>query len=504
VNLIVFFCPKFKKLKMKKIYYLLFLCSLTSLAQTQIGSDINGEAADDWSGCSVSLSSDGNILAVGARNNDGNGSNSGQVRVYQKISGVWTQIGSDINGEAINDISGDSVSLSSDGSILAIGASLNDGNGSSSGQVRVYRNISGVWIQIGSDIDGEAMSDESGSSVSLSSDGSIVAIGASYNTGNNGLSSGHVRVFQNVSGVWTQIGSDIDGEAAGDRSGLGVSLSSDGSIVAIGSPYSNANGADSGQVRVYQNVAGVWTKIGANINGNSGDNIGTSVSLSSNGSIVAISAHFSNENGNNTGHVSVYQNVLGTWTQIGSNIVGEAAGDRSGYSISLSSDGSVVAIGAYQNDGNGNSSGHVRVYENMSGVWTQTGADIDGEAVGDYSGYAVSLSSNGNTLAIGAYLNDGNGANSGHVRVYDLTTILASDTFVQSNFLVYPNPSKGILNISLENNLQIEKVNIYNTLGQLVKIVTTNVFSTSELTKGNYYIEVLTKQGKATKKIIVE
>ena len=48
----------------------------------------------------------------------------------------------------------------------------------------------------------------------------------------------------------------------------------------------------------------------------------------------------------------------------------------------------------------------------------QKGSDIDGEAAGDWSGYSVSLSSNGSRVAIGAYENDGNGNDSGHVRVY--------------------------------------------------------------------------------------
>ena len=488
---------------MKKIYFLLLLNSVISTAQTQIGSDINGEATDDWSGWSVSSSSDGSIVAIGAKNNDGNGSNSGQVRVYQNISGVWTQIGADINGEAVDDNSGESVSLSSDGSIVAIGATRNDGNGNSSGHVRVYHNISGVWTQIGSNINGEAQYDESGKSVSLSSDGSIVAIGASYNTG-NGAGSGHVRIYRNISGVWTQIGSDINGEAAGDRSGLYVSLSSDGTIVAIGSPYSNANGTESGQVRIFQNVSGVWTKIGSNINGDTDTNFGYGVSLSSDGNIVASGAPFSNESGNNTGHVRVYQNVSGVWTKIGSDIIGEAAGDRSGYNLSLSSNGNILAIGAYQNDGNGSSSGQVRIFKNVSGVWTKIGADIDGEASNNYNGYSISLSSNGSIVAIGAYLNSGNGNSSGHVRVFDLATVLSSDSFVQSNFVIYPNPSNGIINISLDNNLQLKKVSIYNQLGQLIKTAETNVIHTTALAKGIYYVEVVTDQGKATKRIIVK
>ena len=51
--------------------------------------------------------------------------------------------------------------------------------------------------------------------------------------------------------------------------------------------------------------------------------------------------------------------------------------------------------------------------------WSQLGADIDGEATDDYSGYSVSLSSDGTKVAIGAPYNDGNGSNSGHVRVYE-------------------------------------------------------------------------------------
>ena len=489
---------------MKKIYYLLFLSSLTSLAQTQIGSDINGEAANDYSSRSVSLSSDGNIIAIGAAQNNGSGTDdAGHVRVYQNVSGVWTQIGADIDGEANVDLSGVCVSLSSNGNIVAIGANANDGNGNLSGHVRVYQNISGVWTQIGADIDGEASYDQSGESISLSSDGSIVAIGARYN-GGNGTNSGHVRVYQNVSGVWTKIGADINGEAANDYSGYSIALSSDGSIVAIGAAQNDGNGTDSGHVRVYRNISGVWTQIGADINGEAAnDQSGRSVALSSDGSIVAIGARLNDGNGTDSGHVRVYQNISGVWTQIGADINGEAANDYSGHSVALSSDGSIVAIGAYQNDGNGTDSGHVRVYRNISGVWTQVGTDINGEAAGDYCGYGISLSSNGNILAVGANYNDGNGTNSGHVRVYNLGVVLASDSFVQSNLRVYPNPSNGIVNIALENNLQLEKVSIYNQLGQLVKTTQANIIPTTELAKGTYYVEVVTNQGKATKKIVV-
>ena len=114
------------------------------------------------------------------------------------------------------------------------------------------------------------------------------------------------------------------------------------------------------------------------------------------------------------------------WFQIGSDIDGEAAGDWSGYSISLSSDGNRVAIGAYGNDGTGDLAGHARIYSESVGAWTQVGADIDGEAAGDHSGRSVSLSSDGKRVAIGAHGNDGTGDIAGHARIY--MEILGSGT----------------------------------------------------------------------------
>jgi predicted RecA/RadA family phage recombinase len=135
-------------------------------SHTLLGADIDGEASDDQSGYSVSFSSDGSRVAIGAQANDGNGSTSGHVRIFSYTpAGVssWTQVGLDIDGEATVDISGWSVSLSSDGSRVAIGATLNDdGPGSTSGHVRIYDYNGSVWVQVGADIDGEAEFETSG------------------------------------------------------------------------------------------------------------------------------------------------------------------------------------------------------------------------------------------------------------------------------------------------------------------------------------------------------
>ena len=403
---------------------------------SQRGADIDGEAADDggysaFLKYSVSLSSNGSIMAIGAPFNDGADTNAGHVRIYEYSGSSWIQKGADIDGLA-DEYSGHSVSLSSDGLTVAIGATeaglFDTSNGTGEpGHVRVYEWNSGTsaWDQKGADIDGEAGNDWSGYSVSLSSDGTIVAIGARYNDGAaNG--SGHVRVYEYSGSSWSQVGADIDGDPDSDLSGWSVSLSSDGTIVAIGAPYNDDAAENAGHVRVYEWNSGTsaWDQKGADIDGEASvsDYSGYSVSLSSDGSIVAIGAIYNDGGGTNSGHVRVYEWNSGTsaWDQKGSDIDGEADGDESGISVSLSSDGSIVAIGARDNDGAGNDAGHVRVYEWNSGTssWDQNGGDIDGEAANDYSGWNVSLSSDGTIVAISAPFNDGTDTNAGHVRVY--------------------------------------------------------------------------------------
>ena len=92
---------------MNKLILLFFLiCNLSLCAQVQLGSDIDGEAVYDFSGHSVSSSSDGDRVAIGAYSNDGNGNAAGHVRIYEYSAGSWTQLGSDIDGEAAGDWSG--------------------------------------------------------------------------------------------------------------------------------------------------------------------------------------------------------------------------------------------------------------------------------------------------------------------------------------------------------------------------------------------------------------
>lgn len=384
----------------------------------QAGTDLDGENADDGFGRSVTISEDGDRIAVGAFQNDGNGTNSGHVRVFEWDGSAWGQLGSDLDGEAAWDWFGHSVALSPDGSTLAVGGIANDGNGASSGHVRVFEWSGITWNQLGSDIDGEAAGDWFGGSVSLSGDGNRLAVSATLNDG-NGTSSGHVRVFDYAGGVWTQIGADLDGEAAGDNFGFSLSLSKDGELLAIGATANDGAGSNAGHIRIYEYTGGSWGQLGADIDGETADDgFGFSVSLSSDGSWLAAGARANDGNGTNAGHVRVFRLESGTWTQQGADIEGEAANDYSGWSVAISDDGR-LARGAPFNDGTGSDAGHVQTYEFIGGSWTQLGLDIEGGTNGDGLGYAVSLSADGKRLAAGAPFNDDNGTSSGKVQVFD-------------------------------------------------------------------------------------
>jgi Na+-transporting NADH:ubiquinone oxidoreductase subunit NqrC len=364
-----------------------------------------------------SISDDGNTVAVGSLSaefsisDDGNTIAQGHVRVFDWNGSAWTQRGSNIDGEAADDRSG-TTSISSDGDTVAIGASKNDGNGTDSGHVRVFDWDGNTWTQRGSDIDGEAADDLFGYYVSMSNDGNTVAVGA-WNNDGNGTDSGHARVFDWNNSAWVQRGSDIDGEAAGDNFSL-VSMSNDGNTVAIGAWYNDGNGTDSGHVRVFDWDGNTWTQRGSDIDGEAADDLfGYYVSMSNDGNTVAVGAWNNDGNGTDSGHARVFDWNNSAWVQRGSDIDGEAAGDNFSL-VSMSNDGNTVAIGAWYNDGNGTDSGHVRVFDWDANAWTQRGSDIDGEAAGDENSVA-SISNDGDTVAIGAYYNDGNGSNSGHV-----------------------------------------------------------------------------------------
>lgn len=447
---------------------LLVFCCFALTAQTQIGSDIDGETAGDLFGRAVALSADGKRLAVGAPFNNGSGSQQGHVRVFREKAGVWTLIGDDIDGEGNGDRSGWSVSLSADGKRLAIGAILNDGGGSNTGHVRIYEEDNGTWNKIGQDIDGKGAFDRSGFSVSLSTNGLRVAIGAIYNSG-NGYNAGHVRIYQDSSGIWKQVGNDIDGELDGDECGRSVSLSANGRRIAVGAHYNDGNGLSSGHARVFEDINGVWTQVGNDIDGKDiKDESGWYVSLSANGRRVAVGSRYGDSPSEmDVGHVRVFEEAGGSWSQLGNDIYGASA--SSAGVVSFAGNGKRLLLGAPFNSENGTYAGKASVYDEVGGTWLISGSELFGEASEDRSGWAVALSSNGGRMAVGAIYNSENGTNAGHVRVFEHALVPVEETSNEQDLSITPNPTTGKITIEMEiGKIKEASVVISTITGQII------------------------------------
>lgn len=316
-------------------------------------------------GLSASLSTDGSILALGSRDNRDNGINAGLVRVFQWNETDWDQMGNNLYGEK-GDSFGYSVSLSSDGSILAVGAT-GDGDGYR-GSFRAFQWNASGWSQLGQEI--VRGSDYFGESVSLSSNGSIVAVGAGGNTDSYEGDTGCVYVLELIGTIWRLMGKPVCGEGDADEFGHSVSLSANGNILSVGAPYNDGvAGENLGHNRIFYWNGENWRHTGI-LDGTRPFNAGVG------------------EDGN-FGHVRTYRWSGASWDQRGSDIDGEAANDEIGWSVPLSNDGGILAVGAQR-------SGTV-LYQWIADAWVKVEVDID------LSGN-VYLSGNGSTFAVGAYL----------------------------------------------------------------------------------------------------
>ena len=368
---------------------------------------------------------------------------------------------------------------SNDGSFLAVGWPLLDSNETLSdmpftfkkhaGLVQVYHLIAQdddgdeqtmKWEQVGNSIWGEQEYGYFGASLSMSEDGSILSVAA---PGNPGVASdwlgeqgeqdtaihdvnGYVQVFHLNKGIWESRGSLVSGSDM-SLSVYSVSLSGDGKSVAIGGIPLPSNGKqnntdDDGSVaKVFQWYAGDWIQQGVGIGQSIGGNTSYIATLSSNGKTLVVSNYFVSDADSNTGvgldvraFLLSIDNGSQSWIPMGSTMHANNENEKSGYFISISSDGKFILMGdpgrKYGTSGN---QGHAHVWtyapfrdeeDGTSSVtnhdWIQFGPNIWGEAAGDQFGYAVSISGNGKKLAVSAPFNRGTGYERGRVKIYRL------------------------------------------------------------------------------------
>ncbi len=366
----------------------------------------SGYSTSPSEGYSVAVSADGNTLVVGGPPRDVHASDPGQVWVFIRSGGAWSQqagplVGSGFVYDGINGIrQGYSVALSGDGNTLAIGG---PGDNSTNGAVWIFTRSGGNWVQQGVKLTGTIAGSQLGWSVALSSDGNTLIAGAPFGSVASG---GGAFVYTRSNGTWTAqarlVGTNY---IAGPAQGWSVGLSADGNTAIVGGPgddpHACQSGCGIGAAWVFTRTGNTWTQQGSKLVGTGyvGDSRqGTSVALSGDGNAAIVGGPVDNSS---TGAVWVYTQSGGTWTQQGAKVVVTDSQNLStngqGNSVALSGDGNTALVGT---DGSANG---VWVFARHNGTWSQYSERLNARDAtpGAGQGFSVALSSDAVTAVTG-------------------------------------------------------------------------------------------------------
>jgi hypothetical protein len=251
-----------------------------------------------------------------------------------------------------------------------------------------------------------ASSDLFGYSVALSGDGNTAICGAVLDDP-SGSNSGSAVVFTRSGATWTEQATLTHSVgAAGANFGSSVDLSSNGDTAIVGAPNDSSVGSNNGSAVIFTRSGGAWTQQATlrNSFAASGDALGTSVALSSDGNTAIAGAPSADPEGYaSAGNAVVFTRSGSTWTQQAVlTFSGKDFFEEFGKSVSLSNDGNVVIIGV-PGQPSGVNNGYAVMFVRRNNVWNeQSGLRYLSTAGGDYLGWSVALSADSNVAIAGA------------------------------------------------------------------------------------------------------
>jgi uncharacterized protein (TIGR03437 family) len=361
----------------------------------QEGPKLVGTAAvgSSGQGSSVALSTDGNTALVGGPLDN----RAGGGWVFVRSGYTWAQQGSKLIGDGAHAAwLGDAVGLSGDGTTAILGAWGENGG---VGEVFLYTRFGAAWSLQGSPLSGTPSSGfpMQGATTAISTDGSTIIVGAP----GDGRSRGAAWIFVKSGSGWTQQGAKLAGTGAAGGPGFqgaAVAISADGNTAIVGAPADNGG---TGAAWIYARSSGIWAQQGQKLvgTGTVGDaGQGASVAISADGNTVLIGG--SNDNGL-IGAAWAFTRSGGTWTQQGSKLVGSNGGGMvfQGTSVALSADGNVAIVGG---PGELNQLGAAWIFKRSGASWSQR-AKLQGPdaSLYAYQGTSVALSGDGGTALVG-------------------------------------------------------------------------------------------------------
>ena len=388
------------------------------------------KAANDYFGASIAINSDGTRVVIGAPYAKPEGSIDGGVVYIFSYDGVmWAEEAKLTSSDkTAHDYFGISVSISLDGSRVAVGAYGQDDGVTDAGAVYIFLRTNTTWTQETKIVANDrAASDRFGHSVAISSDGSRVVVGA-YGANNY---VGAAYIFLRTSTTWAQEAKLlVSGKTVIDLFGSSVAISSDGTRVVVGAIYQYEGVTDAGAAYIFLRTDTNWqqeAKIVAS-DGFANDYFGRSVAISMDGSRVVIGASAA-EPGDilNAGAAYIFLRTDINWHQeVKLTPSNRVIGDQFGGSVSISSDGSRVAVGACGSGLDSNArTGGAYIFLRTDSGWVQEFELLaSNKATFDQFGYSVSISGDGVMAAVGAYgSNPGGTIDAGAAYQYNLNKI---------------------------------------------------------------------------------
>ena len=250
-----------------------------------------------------------------------------------------------------------------------------------------------------------------GESVSISSDGTYVIVGAPYDTPSSLSNAGSSYVYIRSGTSWTQqaklVTSDIQG---GDTAGFHVTISGDGNYAMMGARNEDTGGYNAGAAYVFIRSGTSWSQQAKLVSSDlqASDAFGSGVSLSSNGTYAIIGAYASYSSEDpwvDEGSAYIFIRSGTSWSQQAKLIATDGqAGDDFGWNVDISNDGSHAIVGAPEEDAGGTNAGAAYVFKRSGTSWSQVKKlqSSDLQAFDRY-GRDVALSNDGTFGIVGAY-----------------------------------------------------------------------------------------------------
>ncbi|NOG55241.1 MAG: hypothetical protein HND57_13110 [Planctomycetes bacterium] len=349
---------------------------------------------------------DNGIVAVGAYQDDDNGTWSGSAYLFDAPTGA--QIAKLLPSDgATGDKFGHSIAI--DNGIVAVGAEGDDDNGSYSGSAYLFDASTGA--QIAKLLPRNGWEDSAfGNSIAI--DNGIVAVGA-YRDDDNGSHSGSAYLFDASTGAQIAKLLPSDG-ATGDYFGWSIAI--DNGIVAVGARRDDDNGPYSGSAYLFDASTGAQIAKLLPRNGWEDDAFGYSIAIDD--GIVAVGAYRNRDNNIQSGAAYLFD--ASTGAQLAKLAPDDgAAVDFFGWSIAI--DNGIVAVGAAYDDDNGDDSGSAYLFEAATGAQLAKLLPSDGVTRGYFG---TSIAANNGIVAVGAYGDDDNGSRSGSAYLFGVNTIV--------------------------------------------------------------------------------